>query len=75
MTQQQKKFILAYQLLDSTVSLASYSWTALNETNRNLIQIWQPKYKCTCRIKSKAQIIFHYFGNRDRLKICLTLVQ
>ena len=34
MTQQQNKFILAYQLLDSTVSQASHSWTVVNETNR-----------------------------------------
>ena len=34
MTQQQKKFILAYQVLDSTVSLASRSWTVVNETNQ-----------------------------------------
>ena len=34
MTQQQKKFILAYQLLDSTVSLASCSLTVVNETNQ-----------------------------------------
>ena len=34
MTQQQKKFILAYQLLDSTVVYASRSWTVVNETNR-----------------------------------------
>ena len=34
MTQQQKKFILAYQLLDRTVSYAFRSWTVVNETNR-----------------------------------------
>ena len=34
MTQQQKKFILAHQLLDGTVSLASRSCTVVNETNR-----------------------------------------
>ena len=33
MTQQQKKFILAYQFLDSTVPFASRSSTVVNETN------------------------------------------
>ena len=32
MIQQQKEFILAYQLLDSTVSLASRSWTVVSRT-------------------------------------------
>ena len=34
MTKQQKKFILAYQLLEITGSYASRSWTVVNETNR-----------------------------------------
>ena len=34
MTQQQKKFILAYQLLGNTVSETSRLWTVVNETNR-----------------------------------------
>ena len=33
MSQQQEKFILAYQLLDNTVSYASRSLTVVNETN------------------------------------------
>ena len=34
MTQQQTNFILAYQLMDSTVPYASRPWTVVNETNR-----------------------------------------
>ena len=34
MTQHQKKYILPFQLLDSTVSSASHSWTVVNETNQ-----------------------------------------
>ena len=34
MAQQQKEFILAYQLLNSTVSSASRLWTVVNETNQ-----------------------------------------
>ena len=34
MTQQQNKFMLEYQILDSTASLASLSWTVENKTYR-----------------------------------------
>ena len=68
MTQQQNKFILAHQLLDSTVSLAFRAWTEVNETNRTYPNL-EAKIHCTCRIKPKTQIVFHGFENWDRIKI------
>ena len=43
-------------------------WIELN-------QVWYQKYKCTCRIKPKTEIILHGFKHRGRIKICLTLCQ
>ena len=55
MTQQQKKFILAYHLLDGTLSEASRSWAVVNETNRTFPKLVAKK---RANMSNKTQIIF-----------------
>ena len=65
MIQQQKKFIFAYQLLDSTVSEASPLWTIVNETIRtypNLVakvKVYNPKFKLI-PVTLKIGIVYKY---------------
>ena len=62
-TQQQKKkkIILAYELLDSTVSKASPSWTVVNETN--------PTYS---NVVAKIQV---YMSNKTKNSIYFSLLR
>ena len=77
MTQQQKKFILAYQLLDSTVSYASCSWTVLNETNRAYpkliakIQVYMSNKTQNSNYFSLLRKLGSY-KNMLNIEICLT---
>ena len=67
MTYKQKKCILAYQLMDSTVSQASRSWSVVHETNRNYPSL-VAKIKIYMSNKTQNEIIFHDFENRGHIK-------
>ena len=66
MTQQQKKFILANQLLDSSM---------VNETYRTYPSFVAKIQVYMSNETQNSNYFFHYFENQGRKKICLTLWQ